>query len=384
MTKHSKSKDVSVVGPRKLHCFVAMAFGRSDTDALYSQHITKAIQDAGMIPVRVDKVIHNERIDIKIRNLIEKADVVIADLTYARPSAYWEAGYAERKVPVIYTCRQDHLHAQPTDTYGNFLVHFDLRNANLITWTGMGSKQFQKNLKQRLIYVTKQLRIELAKDIDSRVQRNKFSELSTNERKGLVHDETILVLRAHGFVELSYSAPGSVSFFSNSGGRILRLLYWKLIRSVALIVLISSCFVDFTISERRRLNFGDNFDFASRYPVIWEDLPKAITSLTQRKVRSIRRLILVPSLGTITDSRIDKIYPSWRRIGENLHYFNPQIDVPAYMRMRDQSHKVAAIPSSSELLLIGGIKSILEYRTFLSETIRVVQDDNSAIIALSE
>jgi hypothetical protein len=34
-----------------------------------------------------------------------------ADLRYARPSVYFEAGYAERSVPVIYTVRRDHFRA---------------------------------------------------------------------------------------------------------------------------------------------------------------------------------------------------------------------------------------------------------------------------------
>ena len=99
-----------------------MAFGKADTDLIYNQYMSKTIQDAGMIPLRVDRIIHNERIDIKIRELIEKADVVVADLTYARPSVYWEAGYAERRVPVVYTCRSDHFHPQKDD---NLQVHFD-------------------------------------------------------------------------------------------------------------------------------------------------------------------------------------------------------------------------------------------------------------------
>ncbi len=39
-----------------------------------------------------DRLMHNEHIDQKILREIEAAHVVVADLTFARPSVYWEAG----------------------------------------------------------------------------------------------------------------------------------------------------------------------------------------------------------------------------------------------------------------------------------------------------
>jgi nucleoside 2-deoxyribosyltransferase len=107
----------------KLRCFVAIAFNHEDTDTVYKNHIEKAIIEANMTPVRVDRITHNDRIDEKIRNEITKADVVVADLTYARPSVCWEAGFAERVVPVVYTCRTDHFRQTEDDTFGNFIVH---------------------------------------------------------------------------------------------------------------------------------------------------------------------------------------------------------------------------------------------------------------------
>jgi nucleoside 2-deoxyribosyltransferase len=79
--------------PAKLRCFVAMAFGQEDTDGINAQ--------------RVDRIEHNDKIDTKIISEIEAADLVTADLTYARPSVYFEAGYAQRAIPVIFTARPD-------------------------------------------------------------------------------------------------------------------------------------------------------------------------------------------------------------------------------------------------------------------------------------
>jgi len=41
-------------------------------------------------PYRVDIIEHNDDIDNKIIELILKCDICIADLTYSRPSVYYE------------------------------------------------------------------------------------------------------------------------------------------------------------------------------------------------------------------------------------------------------------------------------------------------------
>ena len=87
--------------PAKLRCFVAMAFGHNDTDAIF-KILRKTLGPLGINAQRVDRIEHNDNIDTKIISEIETADLVIADLTYARPSVYFEAGYAQRAIPVIF------------------------------------------------------------------------------------------------------------------------------------------------------------------------------------------------------------------------------------------------------------------------------------------
>ena len=79
--------------PAKLRCFVAMAFAHKDTDAIFSA-LRKTLGPLGVNAQRVDRIEHNDNIDTRIISEIEAADLVIADLTYARPSVYFEAGYA--------------------------------------------------------------------------------------------------------------------------------------------------------------------------------------------------------------------------------------------------------------------------------------------------
>ena len=92
----------------KRQCFVAMAFGKEDTDTVYDRLIRPAAEAKDLEVRRVDRIEHNDDIDDKIIEEIIRADLVIADLTYARPSVYYEAGYAERAdTPVIFTCRPE-------------------------------------------------------------------------------------------------------------------------------------------------------------------------------------------------------------------------------------------------------------------------------------
>src|SRR4051794_41012901 len=119
-----------------LKCFVASAFDHEDVDAIYAQAIIPVLKKLGCTPVRVDCVEHNDDIDDKIFNLIDGCEFCIADLTFARPSVYYEAGYAfGTGRPAIYIARSDHFRQRDDDEYGNFRVHFDLQMKNIIGWT---------------------------------------------------------------------------------------------------------------------------------------------------------------------------------------------------------------------------------------------------------
>jgi len=129
----------------KVHCFIAIRIGCDDTDAIYGK-IERAVSELGMHPRRIDRIEHIENINQKIISELNESDVAIADLTYARPSVYYEAGYAQRKIPVIYTCRKDHI-SNEDDT---LKVHFDVDRYNIIFWNDPNDESFPHSLKARL------------------------------------------------------------------------------------------------------------------------------------------------------------------------------------------------------------------------------------------
>ena len=77
---------------RELRCFIASAFEKNDVDTIFTKVVQPVLSKKGIISLRVDRVEHNDDIDDKILELIKECDFCIADLTYARPSVYYEAG----------------------------------------------------------------------------------------------------------------------------------------------------------------------------------------------------------------------------------------------------------------------------------------------------
>lgn len=180
---------------RKPRCFIAMAFGKKDTDTIYDKHIKSIVKNCGFAPRRIDRVIHNDFIDRKIINEIENADVCIADLTYARQSVYFEAGFAQRKIPVIYTCRQDHFINK--DDF--LMVHFDLRQRNIIPWNNVSDRVFPIALKKRLTNITRPIITRYK--VDDAVEREKksFGKLSFTKNAKALQKNILTVFRKNAF-----------------------------------------------------------------------------------------------------------------------------------------------------------------------------------------
>lgn len=104
--------------------FVAMWFN-DEMDSPYTNAISKAIEDNGYNPIRIDKVEHNNKIDDEIIANIKKSKFVVADFTGHRGGVYFEAGYAMGLgLPIIWTCRGDHLQE----------LHFDTRQYSHLVW----------------------------------------------------------------------------------------------------------------------------------------------------------------------------------------------------------------------------------------------------------
>lgn len=121
----TRLNELRATRPDSSRAFVAMWFADELTPA-WAEGIRPGLEDAGYTAVRLDAVEHNEKIDDRIIAEIRRSGLVVADLTGGRANVYFEAGFAMGLgVPVIWTCREDHLDD----------LHFDTRQYNYIGWT---------------------------------------------------------------------------------------------------------------------------------------------------------------------------------------------------------------------------------------------------------
>jgi nucleoside 2-deoxyribosyltransferase len=150
-------------------------------------------------PLRVDRVEHNEDIDDKIFSLIKESDICIADLTNARPSVYYEAGFASGLgKPVVYISKADHFRPRENDRFGNFRIHFDLQMKNIIRWSTPNNK-FKEQLNRRLHLVVRPLKKAQAHQAKIELSRKEFLSLSQNDQLAALLQKGRQILFLKGF-----------------------------------------------------------------------------------------------------------------------------------------------------------------------------------------
>jgi len=128
-------KRTSIIGDQ---VFVAMWFD-SELDTAWENGIQEGIKDCNYTPIRIDLQEHNEKICDRIILEIRKSSLVVADFTGQRGGVYYESGFAEGLgIPVIRTCRKDHIKK----------VHFDTRQYSHVVWET--PDELRKKLAQRI------------------------------------------------------------------------------------------------------------------------------------------------------------------------------------------------------------------------------------------
>lgn len=162
-----------------------MRFEQPDTDAIYENVLKPLIESVGFAPRVVNRMNYNDDIDDRIFKELDRCSICVADLTYARPSVYYEAGYARaRGVPVVHTVRADHFNrANPDDRQ----VHFDLQMKNIIGWQNPDDPKFAKDFKARLKLVAEPVLTRLATDQQRLRERSQFAEASVVDRMDHLH-----------------------------------------------------------------------------------------------------------------------------------------------------------------------------------------------------
>ena len=188
---------------KKASCFVACAFGKDDVDEIYQNAILPALKSMKIKPYRVDLIEHNDDIDDKIIELILKCDICIADLTYSRPSVYYEAGYFKGLgKSVIFIARKDHFSPKTEDVYGNFKIHFDLQMKNIIQWSSTKRVDtFKRKLLSRLKLISKPLLQRIEKDRKQKKSQLDFSRLSQKGKQLIIETQLLKFLKKRSWID---------------------------------------------------------------------------------------------------------------------------------------------------------------------------------------
>jgi nucleoside 2-deoxyribosyltransferase len=186
-------------------CFVAMAFDQDDTDQVYDRVIEPILKRNRIKPVIINRQHDNRDINIQIIVELKACDFCIADLTYTRPSVYFEAGFAQSRVDVIYTVRADHLKRdQPEDRR----VHFDLQMKPLIKWKSPSDPEFAKKLETRLKH-TVLAKLKRRSNEEKRItaEKERFASLPLDKRLRLIRAKAVSAMKPFGFKEWTVLFP---------------------------------------------------------------------------------------------------------------------------------------------------------------------------------
>jgi hypothetical protein len=97
---HGRLRSAGYDADTKEHAFVAMPFAESFDD-LFHYGIVPPIRGAGLICERLDELSFTGDVVQRLKERIDAARIVVADLTNANPNVYLEVGYAwGRDIPV--------------------------------------------------------------------------------------------------------------------------------------------------------------------------------------------------------------------------------------------------------------------------------------------
>jgi nucleoside 2-deoxyribosyltransferase len=328
--------------PNSLKFFVASAFGRPDVDAIYDKVIRPVLRELAITPLRVDRVEHNDDIDDKIFELLGKADFCITDLTYARPSAYFEAGYAAGGGrSVIYMARRDHFKDKPDDPNGNLKVHFDLQMKNIIGWQEPHDT-LKKALLSRVRRVVQPLLLARRVELASRKAIAEFAGKSYHDQLDAVTEAAFDYYKSVGYVVRKPNTPGTpprgeAEFCVER----LRMKRWQQV-----------CF----LAQHR---FDKNLLRA------WGYAFKQLRD-DRRKFDTTDCILVLAFLGKTSKSQIARLLPKFKPIGDNV------LAGDSYSRAVGSYVPVLNYARRNVAIILDGILSVETMRPKLAEAVAIV------------
>jgi hypothetical protein len=133
--------------------FIIMPIGNAELDKVAASAIVPALLACNLDPKRVDKHNAGGLLKAEIISFIEEAEIIVADLTLARPNCYLEIGYAmgvDKFKNLILTVREDHFPDSPNHKKEGPKIHFDLAGYDILAWNPADIDRFRRELEKRV------------------------------------------------------------------------------------------------------------------------------------------------------------------------------------------------------------------------------------------
>lgn len=130
-----------------------MQIGNEELDGVCKDVIVPALKASNLDPKRVDKHNRGGLLKSEIKEFINQAEIIVADLTNERPNCYLEIGYAmgrDKYSNLILTAREDHNPDSPNYVKGGPKVHFDLTGYDILWWKQDNLSKFKEDLEKRI------------------------------------------------------------------------------------------------------------------------------------------------------------------------------------------------------------------------------------------
>ncbi len=133
--------------------FIIMQIGNPELDSVCEQAIVPALGACGLVAKRVDKHNQGGLLKSEIIGFIERAEIIVADLTNERPNRYLEVGYTMgigKFQNLILTAREDHHYDSQNYKNGGPKIHFDLSGYDILYWLPEKLDEFKQELEKRI------------------------------------------------------------------------------------------------------------------------------------------------------------------------------------------------------------------------------------------
>ncbi|MEN6552546.1 MAG: hypothetical protein ABFC34_06620 [Methanobacterium sp.] len=146
------------------NAFVIMQIGNKELDKIFEEVISPALHSFDHEAIRVDKHTEGELVKGEIKDFIDSASIIVADLTNERPNCYLEVGYTMgvgKNKNLILTARDDHNPNNPRYVPGGPKIHFDLIGYDILFWDPEDLEGFKTKLEAR---IQRRLRLQRTKN----------------------------------------------------------------------------------------------------------------------------------------------------------------------------------------------------------------------------